>query len=190
MNIPSEIRAGDTIQWKDVAGKDNLGNVVGSSDYTLKYYLRTNTASEGHTATATADGTQDWLTTISATDSAGFDAGDWYWQAVATKTGSTITLGSGQLKVLASLVYSDTPGALDGRTQAQKDLDAVQAAIRTILDGGAVKEYSIGNRNLKKYDLPDLLALETKLKAEVNREQRAQLMANGLGNPFSVYVRF
>lgn len=190
MNIPSKIRAGDTIQWRDVAGLDNLGNTVGSSDYTLTYYLRTNTASEGHSVAGSAYGSEDWEFSISATDSAAFDAGDWYWTAVATKTGSTITLGSGQLKVLASLVYSDTPGALDGRTQAQKDLDAVQAAIRTILDGGAVKKYAIGNRNLEKYDLPDLLALETKLKAEVNREKRAQLMANGLGNPFSVYVRF
>jgi hypothetical protein len=56
----------------------------------------------------------------------------WYWQAVATKTGSTVTLGAGQLAVLAALNYTGTPGAVDGRTQAQKDLDAVQAAIRTI----------------------------------------------------------
>ena len=190
MNIPSEIRAGDTIQWKDAAGVDNLGNTVGSGAYTLTYYLRTNTASEGHTVAGTQDGSQDWLFTISATDSANFDAGEWFWQAIATKTGSTITLGSGQLKVLASLSYSGTPGAFDGRSQVEKDLDAVQAAIRTIISGGAVKQYSIGNRNLQKYDLPDLLALETKLKAELKREQRAQLMANGLGNPFNLFVRF
>ena len=49
MNIPSEIRAADTIQWRDVPGADNLGNVISSSDYTLTYYLRTNTASEGAT---------------------------------------------------------------------------------------------------------------------------------------------
>jgi hypothetical protein len=35
-----------------------------------------------------------------------------------------------------------------------------------------------------------LLALETKLKADVNREQKAQLIANGLGNPFNLFVRF
>lgn len=190
MNIPSKIRAGDTIQWRDVAGLDNLGNTVGSSDYTLTYYLRTNTATEGHSVAGSAYGTEDWEFSISATDSAAFDAGDWYWTAVATKTGSTITLGAGRLEVLAALTYTGTPAAFDGRTQVEKDLDAVQAAIRTILDGGAVKEYAIGNRNLKKYDLPDLLALETKLKAERNRERKAEMIANGLGNPFNVFVRF
>jgi hypothetical protein len=189
VNIPSEIRAGDTIQWRDVEGVDNLGNTVSSAAYTLTYYLRFNAASEGATVVGTAYGT-GWEFSIAAATSAGFDAGTWYWQAVATKTGSTITLGSGQSTVLAALSYSGTPGALDGRSQAQKDLDAVQAAIRTIVSGGVAKEYTIGNRSLKKYDLTDLLALETKLKADVNREQKAQLIANGLGNPFNLFVRF
>ncbi len=189
MNIPSEIRAGDTIQWRDVAGVDNLGNAVSSSDYTLTYWLRYNAASEGATVVGTAYGT-GWQFSIAAATSVNFDAGTWYWQAVATKTGSTITLGSGQSTVLAALNYSGTPGALDGRSQAQKDLDAVQAAIRAIVSGGVAKEYTIGNRSLKKYDLTDLLALETKLKADVNREQKAQLIANGLGNPFNLFVRF
>ena len=92
--------------------------------------------------------------------------------------------------MLAALSYSGTPAALDGRSQAQKDLDAVQAAIRTIVAGGVVRQYTIGNRSLSKYDLTDLLALETKLKADVNREQKAQLIANGLGNPFNLFVRF
>jgi hypothetical protein len=189
VNIPSEIRAGDTIQWRDVEGVDNLGNAVSSSDYTLTYYLRFNAASEGATVVGTAYGT-GWQFSIAAATSVNFDAGTWYWQAVATKTGSTITLGSGQSTVLAALSYSGTPAALDGRSQAQKDLDAVQAAIRTIVAGGVVRQYTIGNRSLSKYDLTDLLALETKLKADVNREQKAQLIANGLGNPFNLFVRF
>ncbi len=189
MNIPSEIRAGDTIQWRDVAGVDNLGNAISSSDYTLTYYLRTNTASEGATVVGTAYGT-GWEFTIAAATSAGFDAGTWYWQAVATKTGSTVTMGSGQLTVLRSLSYTGTPGAVDGRSQAQQDLDAVQATIRAIVSGGAVQQYSIGNRSLSKYSLNDLLALESKLKAEVKREQMADLIANGLGNPHNLFVRF
>ena len=189
MNIPSEIRAGDTIQWRDVEGVDNLGNAVSSSDYTLTYYLRFNAASEGATVVGTAYGT-GWQFSIAAATSVNFDAGTWYWQAVATKTGSTITLGSGQSTVLAALSYSGTPAALDGRSQAQKDLDAVQAAIRTIVAGGVAKEYTIGNRSLKKYDLTDLLELESKLKAEVKREQMADLIANGLGNPHNLFVRF
>ncbi len=189
MNIPSEIRAGDTIQWRDVEGVDNLGNTVSSAAYTLTYYLRTNTSTEGATVVGTVYGT-GWEFSIAAATSVDFIPGTWYWQAVATKTGSTITLGSGQLTVLAALSYSGTPAALDGRSQAQKDLDAVQAAIRAIVAGGVAKEYTIGNRSLKKYDMKDLLELESKLKAEVKREQMADLIANGLGNPHNLFVRF
>jgi hypothetical protein len=38
--------------------------------------------------------------------------------------------------------------------------------------------------------MADLLMLEGKLKAEVKREQAAQLQANGLGNPHNLFVRF
>ena len=189
MNIPTTIRAGDTVKWRDDASTDVFGNEVTSSDWTLKYYLRTNTASEGATSTGSAYGT-GWQFTIAASTTADFDAGNWYWTAVATKDSEVITLGNGSLTVEAALTYSGTPGAYDGRTQAQKDLDAVQAAIRAIVDGGVVQEYRIGTRNLKKYDLPDLIQLEGKLKAEVKREQQAELIANGLGNPRNMFVRF
>jgi hypothetical protein len=153
-----------------------------SASWTLTYYLRTNTASEGATVVGSAYGT-GWEFTIAAATSAAFDAGDWYWQALATYGTEKVTLGAGQLEVLAALSYSGAPGAVDGRSQAQKDLDAVQAAIRAIVSGGVVKQYTIGNRSLSKYDLADLLQLEGKLKADVKREQMAELIANGLGNP-------
>jgi hypothetical protein len=38
--------------------------------------------------------------------------------------------------------------------------------------------------------MADLLQLESKLKAEVKREQMADLIANGLGNPHNLFVRF
>ena len=189
MNIPSSLRAGDTVQWRDVPGVDNLGNAIDSGSWSLSYYLRTNTASEGATVVGTAYGT-GWEFTIASGTSTAFDAGQWFWQAVATKTGSTVTMGSGQLTVLRSLSYSGTPGAVDGRSQAQQDLAAVQAAIRAMISGGAVAEYSIGSRSLKKMATTDLLQLESKLKAEVKREQAAALIANGLGNPFNLFVRF
>jgi hypothetical protein len=59
-----------------------------------------------------------------------------------------------------------------------------------MISGGAVAEYTIGSRRLKKMEMTDLLALESTLKASVKREQAAQLMANGLGNPHNLFVRF
>ena len=100
--LPDQIRAGDTIKWRHDASRDNLGNSITSSDYTLKYYFRTNTNNEGHTATGTAFGT-GWEFTISASDSDGFDAGSWFFQAIATKDSESVTLATGRLEVLAGL---------------------------------------------------------------------------------------
>jgi hypothetical protein len=66
----------------------------------------------------------------------------------------------------------------------------VQAAIRSMISGGAVAEYTIGSRRLKKMEMADLITLESKLKAEVKREQAASMAANGLGNPHNLFVRF
>lgn len=186
--IPAIFRAGDTVQWRVDATRDNLGNAVDSSSWTLTYYLRTNTASEGATVVGSAYGA-GWEFTLTAAASAGLAAGDYYWQAIATSGSDSLTIGAGQLEVLAALEYSGTPAAYDGRTQAQQDLDAVQAAIRAIISGQA-KQYSIGNRSFTKLDLAQLMERESMLKAEVKREQKAALIANGLGNPHNLFVRF
>lgn len=191
VKIPSKIRAGDTIKWRDLPSTDVFGLAITSATHGLTYFLRTNTNHEGATVAGVAEG-DGWLFTIPATTSTSFDAGVWYWQAVATALvgGEKLTLGSGQLEVEASLAYTGQPGAFDGRSQAEKDLEAVKGAIRTLMSGGAVQEYRIGTRSLKRFDLAELLALETRLKAEVAREQKAAMIANGLGNPHNLFVRF
>lgn len=196
VNIPPEIRAGDTVSWKDVPTQDNLGNPISFATHTLTYYLRTDANHEGAViaGTSVAGGADSggWSFTISAAITAGFPAQQFFWQAIAVNRtdASKTTIGAGQLSVLASLEYSGDPARYDGRSQAQKDLDAVQAAIRALVSGGVVKQYTIGNRSLTKYDLNDLLALESKLKSDVKREQKAALIANGLGDPHNLFVRF
>jgi hypothetical protein len=196
VKIPSKIRAGDTVVWRDEATVDVFGAPIDGSNHSLTYYLRTNHNHQGATvAGVTVVGTpagSGWTFTIPAATTAGFVADDWYFQAVATANagGAKTTLGSGSLTVEANLAYAGQPSAFDGRSQAQKDLDAVQAAIRSLMSGGAVQEYRIGTRNLKRYDLAELLALESRLKAVVARENKAAMIANGLGNPHNMFVRF
>lgn len=177
------------MKWRDEPSTDVFGNAITSADWTLTYYLRTNTNHEGATVVGTAYGS-GWEFLIAQGTTTDFDAGTWYWQAEATKAGEHITLGAGQLTVLAGMSYTGQPSAFDGRSQAQKDLESVQAAIRSLMSGGAVQEYKIGMRSLKRYELADLLALESKLKSDVVREQKAAMIANGLGNPHNVFVRF
>ena len=107
----------------------------------------------------------------------------------STKGSEKFTLGNGQLEVLASLAYTGQPGAFDGRTQAEKDRDEVSAAIRAIIADKAA-EYSIGNRTFKRVDLAELRTRESQLNYIVNLERRRAKIANGLGDPFTKYVRF
>lgn len=190
MNFPARITEGDTVKWQTNASVDQLGKAITSADWTLSYYFRFNRNHHGATAVGTPYGT-GWEFSLTATTTEAFHADDTgYWQAVATKASEAVTIGSGQFEIDANLAYTGMPAAIDNRSQAQKDLDAVQGAIRAMVAGGAVAEYTIGSRRLKKMELADLLALESSLKASVKREQAAQLQANGLGNPHNLFVRF
>jgi len=189
-DLPYEITAGTTIKWVDEATTAGLNETISSPDWTLKYYLRTNKYNEAHIATGTQyQDSSGWQFTISASDSGNFDARDWYWSAVATKGSDVFTLGDGKLIVRQSLIYSGTPNGIDNRTQNEKDLDAVTAAIRAMVEDKA-QEYSIGNRTFKRIDLDKLENLQAKLKSRVASEKRYSLISQGLGDPKNLYVRF
>lgn len=189
-DLPSIIVAGTTIEWVDEATTAGINETISSPDWTLEYYLRTNTASEGHTVTGTqyANST-GWQFTISSTDSANFDAGNWFWAARAFKSGKVFEIGTGELEVRQSLQYSGTPAAIDNRTQTEKDLDAVTACIRALIADKA-QEYSIGNRTFKRIDIKELRAREAELKSRVASEKRYSYISQGLGDPKNLYVRF
>ena len=190
MTFPSPIRAGDFIQWNIPANQDYYGNSISSPDWSVVYYLRTNTGPIGATINSSAfnDGFQF---TIASNVTATFTAGNWFYQAVANKSGAEKqTIYTGQFKVLESLEYSGTALNYDGRSQVEKDLEVIQTAIRNIINGGAIQEYKIGTRTAKKYELSELIQLESRYKAELVREKQAEMIANGLGNPRATFVRF
>lgn len=187
MNIPKQIYAGTTIKWRDDGAVGPLNESITSADWALTYYLRTNASQEGHTVAGSSYGT-GWEFAISATDSAGFDSGDWFFYAEASKGSEKFTLGSGRLEVLASLAYTGQPAAFDGRTAAEKERDDIEAALAKFKDGA--QEYSIGNRTFKRVAMADLQMRLNRLNAIIVRERKAAMIANGLGDPHSLYVRF
>lgn len=187
--VPELIYAGDTVIFDVPAFSNSIGTQIDSNTYTLKWYARTNTASEGATITGAAEG-DGWRITVPSSTTTGFDAGTWTWQAVATYSSEQYTAGRGQFIVKATAVYSDTPGAFDDRSRAEIDLEKVETAIRTLASGGMVQEYTIGGRSLKRYKMGELLQLRDNLKAEVDRERRAEKVRQGLGNPGVTRVRF
>jgi hypothetical protein len=180
VQIPSVIRAGDSVTWRVDASTDNLGNSIDSSTWTLDYYLRTSTASQGTSIAGTPYGT-GWEFTLTSAVSTTLEAGNWFWQAVAAS--------SGQLQVLPSLAFTGDPTAFDGRSQAEQDLESVQTAIRSLITKGS-KQYSIGSRSYTAQDLGLLMQRESQLKAIVARERAKEKIAQGLGDPMNVFVRF
>ena len=191
MLFPTKFRSGDTIEWTLNATTDTYGNPISSPDWSVIYYLRTNKTKQGVSVSSTADGDSFKFTMTSTVTSTMLD-GNWYYQAVATKSGNTpITIAQGEFKVLESMQFTGTnPKAFDGRTNAEKTLDLINTAIDNILKGGAVQEYKIGTRTAKKYDLAELQVLKGEYAGIVALEKQAETMANGLGNPRAMYVRF
>jgi len=189
MTFPSPIRAGDFIQWNIPASQDYYGNSISSPDWSVVYYLRTN---QGVGATISSSAYNDGFKfEIPSNVTATFKAGNWYYQAVANKSGAQKqTIYSGSFEVLKSLEYTGTARSYDVRTQVEKDLETIQAAIRNIISGGAIQEYKIGTRTAKKYELSELIMLEARYKAELVREKQAEMIDNGLGNPRATFVRF
>ena len=187
--VPETIYAGDTVIFDVPEFTDSIGTSIDSGTYTLVWYARTNVASEGASITGVAEST-GWRVTIPSSTTSGFDAGLWTWQAIATSGSVQYTAGRGQFTVKATLEYSGDPSAFDDRSRAKIDLDYVEAAIRTLAQGGVVQEYTIGGRSLKRYKMAELLQLRDALKAEVDRERRAEKIKQGLGNPGVTRVRF
>lgn len=187
--VPQLIYAGDTVVFDVPAFTDAIGTRIDSGTYTLTWYARTNTASEGASIVGTVEG-DGWRVTASAATTNGFDAGLWTWQAIATYGTLQYTAGRGQFTVKASAKYAGTPGAFDDRSRAEIDLSHVETAIRTLAQGGMVQEYAIGNRSLKRYKMVELLQLRDDLKNEIAMERKAEKIRQGLGNPGLAKVRF
>ncbi len=184
MNVPAIIYAGDTVKWNEPATADYSS----AAGWTATFALRHATGNDALNITGVADGVGGWNFTITAVQSAGLHVNGHYWQIAVTKDGERYTLGTGTLETKANIPASGN--TYDGRSQAQIDLEAVRAEMRARITGGSVQEYTIGNRSLKKIPMADLIALETKLKADVARDARADRMAKGMNSGRAVYVRF
>lgn len=190
MNIPKSLRAGSTWTWREDSLVDPYGDAIQSTDsWVLTYYIRSNIAgNQGLTVVGSTYGT-GWQFDVAASNT-DLTEGDYFWQAEASKGALKYDVGSGSLQVLINLVYTGHPHKIQAKSQVEQDLDSVEAAIRTLLEDGVVKEYSIGGRSLKKYDLADLTALRSQLKYQLNLEKKAELIRNGQGNPHKMLVRF
>ena len=150
MNFPQSIRAGDTVKWREIATHGPLGESITSDDWTLTFSLRAAGPASGAANIVGSAYSVGWEFSILKTVTADFEAGDWFWQAVATKGAESFTVGSGGFIVLESLQASN-PGSFDPRTKTEILRDKVQTAIEKIISGA--QEYTIGGRTFKRAEL-------------------------------------
>ncbi|MGE0410028.1 MAG: hypothetical protein AB7P23_12305 [Amphiplicatus sp.] len=182
---PTRFNAGDTVVF-DVASLSLNGENIGFPAWTLTYRLRGN----GQTADIAGAGDgSGWTVTIAAATSVAYTAGVYSWSVdVSHGDGRRFTIAGGTLEVLAN--FATATGAFDGRTQSQKDLDAIDAAIRARLTGGAISEYTIGNRNLRYESIASLRQLRSEVALRVANERNAAAIADGLASRKRIGVRF
>ena len=178
MKIPAQITAGDSATWRDDAFVSATGRQLDSSAYTLVYLLR---GPSNLDLTAVVDG-RGWITTLPVNQL--IVPGEHSVTARLTSSTERLTVGAGRISVLADLTQLNAGG--EYRSKAEIELAQVDAAIK----GSRVESYKIGSREAKKYPIAELLLIRNLLMAQVKNERASRDIANGLGNPSNLMVRF
>jgi hypothetical protein len=185
MNIyePTEITPGETLEWPK-----GLADYSPADGWALTYYFR-NASGTGFDAPATADG-GSWK--VSLVVPANVTPGRIDWEAWVEKGSDERLADAGTATVKRSLKAVAADTAVDNRTQAEKDLDAVRAALVPATSAG-VQEYEINGvgsgRRLRNYSREDLLRLEESLAQRVNAEKRRAAQAKGAPYFKTIYPR-
>lgn len=186
MNILTTLPVGDSATWSDDPVQLDDGRTATSGGgWALAYYLRGPSVID---LVAAADG-QGWKTTLSAAASAVLIAGTYSWSAALSKGAERITCGRGALVLTPDL--SLATAGYDGRTVAQIALADCEAAMASFnATGGKVRKYEIAGRSMEFQSIADLMQLHAFWLAKVTAQQTTQSIANGLGNPRNLFVRF
>ena len=181
--IPDELRAGDTLKW-----------TTGHSDYTPGdgWTLKTEFLNSAGTVDATITAVQDpddasrYLSTLDASTTANWPAGEVYWQTYVEMSGQRYTILEGVVLVRANLA---TATSHDGRSHAKKTLDALEA----VIEGKASRDqlaYSIAGRSLSRMSPDELIRWRDHYRAEWKRERNRLRAAQGLPRRDRAHIRF
>lgn len=180
---PTEITPGETLEWSKA-----FADYSPAEGWALTYYFR-NASGTGFDAAATA-GVNSWEVSVAVPANAA--AGRIDWEAWVKKGSDERLADKGTATVKPSLKALAADAVFDGRTQAERDLDAVRAALVPATSAG-VQEYEIGgvgtNRRIRYFGKDELLALETTLAQRVNAERRAAAHRKGAPYFKTIYQR-
>lgn len=178
--VPRTFYAGDAVDWID--------DGVPEDATSLTVWFRTNVAGAGFSvAGSLVDGA--WSVAVPAATTSTMAPGTWQYQSIASTPSGPSTTDAGRIDVVASLAFVGSPAAVDSRSQAEIDLEAVDEAIRALSTGA--QSYTIGTasggRTFTRPMLAQLVAWRDRLLAKVAAERRA----DGTARPSRrILVRF
>lgn len=185
MNLETLI-AGDTLDFTI-----DVPDYPASDGWVLTYRLtpRFTTPTQAPidiSAATNADGKR-YDVQASPSTTAAWAPGAYTWARWLAKSGARQTLDeSGQLLVKPD--PATTAQGLDSRSHARKELELLEAAIEALQLGAA--EWSFQNRTFKREQLAELIKARSQYRIEVQAEDAAEAMRNGLGNPRYFRTRF
>lgn len=187
MSIPTALTAGDSLSLSI----PSQGHTV-AEGWVLALVLIPATAAgtryTAATSTADPDDASAHRLSVSTATTAAWGAGEYSWVLQASKTGERVTLATGRTTVRPDPA-AVSAAAMDLRSTARQALDAVNAYL-TDPNNLKAASYSIAGRNLSRHTMADLLALRSRLQAEVAREDAAAGAAAGMADKRRIFVRF
>lgn len=175
LNEPRQIVKGVTAKWTE-----SFADYPASESWVVTYYFRG--IGQGIDVVGVADG-DDFDFTISASASAALSSGDYKYQAVAVLSGEKFIVSEGIINVKDSFIGSSVSTTIETRSGNKIILDKIDSMICGSLDKN-VQEYTIDNRQLKRYTPTELLMLRDKYARLV-----AQEVENSSENSSSPFLR-
>ena len=168
-NVPNSFTVGESFSWT------KSFSLYPTSSWALTYHFRG--VGQGFDVVGTANGIKFELSAL-ASQTNGCVAGKYAYQAFVTKNTEKILVDEGLVLVHPSLASVAANATFDGRSNAQKILDAIDAMVqgKATLDQQA---YQIGNRQLSRIPIPDLIVLRDKYQRIVSEEKRVQGLKSG-----------
>lgn len=177
---PDSFVIGSTVKWTK-----HLDSYAPGDGWVLTYAFVA--SGDQQTLTASDNGDGSFLCELSTVESGAFSADVYHWQAYVTLSGERFSVGSGT--VTAQTDFSGAVTGFDGRSHAQKVIEAIEAVLENRASESQ-KSYSIKDRSLESMDHAELLKFRDLYRRELVKEERAARVAAGLGHRGRIRTRF
>jgi hypothetical protein len=179
---PTSVQAGDLWAWR----RTDLITDYPPDAYSLSYIARREITGERISISSTGTA-QGYVVAVASGVTTNYEAGRYHWTAYITRLSDSarVEIDQGVLTVEPNRATSSD----DPRSFAQIALDNIEAYLKDPTNIAAAS-YSIAGRSLSRWSRTDLYTERERLKGEVARERRADMIAKGLLTDSVIRVRF